>query len=630
MTLHQLISKSEAAAMARKIQQIFHSAIATKITRMTVTEWAEKKRVMTSESSPFPGPYRWEVTPYLCEIADCLSETSPVRKIACMKGAQLGFTVGIGENWIGYVIDAAPGPMLYISGDAEMAKQSAGRRVDAMILNAGLADRIFAHGVTKRSRKTGDTATEKQFAGGFLRAIGPNSGSKLRSDSIRYLFGDEVDAYPLSVGSSEKDAKRAQEGDPISLAERRTDAFEQSRKILYFSTPLVDHTSKIKELYLRGDQRRYFVPCKHCGQAQFLKWAQMKWDTDDDGRLVWASVHYECEHCGGHWTNDDKSWFIPRGEWRPTAKASEPGYRSYHLSSMYSPVGMRTWASGVQEFIQAKDDPIALQTFVNTFLGETWIDEHERPRIEAILSRERNYHVYQLPEGAEPLLVTIGADIQGDRIECEIVAWGKDKESWSIGYGVYPGDTSEIESECWQNLREAIECEYAGMPVMLSGIDAGYRTDVVYEFCDSFESGVHPVMGSDGLARDRQYIRLFDVSGRSTPRIDINTGILKQEIYRFLNRDRMEGDAQRAGYCHFPAEYSRKHYLQLISERMVKDRHGHAVWEKEQERNEALDCRVYALAMVYALRDSLIVEHGLDDFPWVTFWEYLAEIKEVR
>jgi phage terminase large subunit GpA-like protein len=612
MKLKTIFPAVEIARAIREIEELADET-PTHISRVKVSEWAEEKRVLPKGLSPYPGPFRWAIMPYLREIADTLSETSPVRKVAVMKGAQLGFTVGIGENWIGYIIDAAPGPTLYISGDADMAKTSAGRRVDAMIQHAGLGDRIFAQSKGSASRKTGDTATEKQFPGGWLRAIGPKSGSKLRSDSVQYLFRDEVDAYPASAGK---------EGDPLLLAERRTDAYEDSRKILSLSTPLIDQTSRIKDLYMEGDQRRFFVPCKSCGEMQILEWGRMKWEVDDDDRLIWDSVHYECEHCAAKWTNDDKAYFLPRGEWRPTAQASEPGYRSYHLSSMYSPVGFRSWASGVQEFLKAKDDPTKLQTFINTFLGETWIDEHERPRIEAILTRERRYVAGTLPAEARPLFCTIGADVQADRIECEVVAWGRHKESWSIDYHVLPGDTAEPESKCWADLREIIEAEHAGLPVNLAAVDSGYRTDVVYEFADSFESGVHPVMGSDVIAQNREYIKLMPVKGRQTGRIDINTNILKQEIYRYLNKEWIAGKDTRAGFCHFPVDYKRKHYLQLTAEVVKKDNKGRMMFDNEGRRNEQLDCRVYALASLYALKQVYEESVGAS-MAWSDFWDYI-------
>ena len=607
------LTKADLQQQQKTLSSLMWDLIPYEITKLTVTEWASKKRVIPKGAGPYPGPYRWDVTPYLPEIADCLSETSPVRKIAVMKGAQLGFTVGLGENWIGYVIDVDPGPMMYISGDADMAKTSAGRRVDAMIANAGLANKIVAPRLTERSRKSGDTQTEKNFAGGFLRAIGPNSGSKLRSDSIQKLYGDEVDAYPESAGK---------EGDPVLLAERRTDAYEGSRKILYTSTPLMDHNSKIKQLFLKGDQRYYKVPCKHCGHKQKLKWSQMKWDVDDEGFLDWGSVRYECEKCKGTMTNDDKAYFLPRGEWEPTAKPVEPGFRSYHLSSLYSPVGFRSWASGVQEFLEAKDDPLKLQTFVNTFLGETWADEQERPRLESILTRNRNYHVNFLPEEAKPLLVTLGADIQKDRIECEIVAWEANKVSWSVDYRVFYGDTEDLQDECWENLRSTILEEHAGLPIALAGIDSGYRTDTVYEFCDSFDGVVYPVMGSKEMNDRRTYVKLFNVSGRIKPRIDINTFLLKQEIYKYLNRSELDGEKQRGGYCHFPVDYKREHYLQLTAEVLIRQGNKY-MFDAGGRRNERLDCRVYALACLYMLKDIYENEYFQETIGWDVFWDYI-------
>jgi phage terminase large subunit GpA-like protein len=369
---------------------------------------------------------------------------------------------------------------------------------------------------------------------------------------------------------------------------------------------------------------------------QPLKWANLHFDYDDeyrldvemdkDGKITRSSVRYECEKCGGTWTNADKDYFLPRGEWRPTATPRRPGMRSYHVPGLLSPVGFRSWESGVMDFldIKAKGKPPAeMQIWVNTFLGEPFIDETERPRIEAILTRERRYFAGTLPEEADPVFCTIGADVQGDRIECEVVAWGRGKESWSIAYHVLSGDTSDLESEAWQAFRELIETEHAGMTVNLAAVDAGYRSDVVYEFADSFDSGVHPVMGSDVLSQNRQYIKLMPVKGRQTGRIDINTNILKQEIYRYLNREWIPGKTQRDGYCHFPADYTRQHYLQLTAESTTTDKNGRMIFNNQGRRNEQLDCRVYALASLYALK-SVYEESIGTELSWPDFWDYVA------
>ena len=268
------------------------------------------------------------------------------------------------------------------------------------------------------------------------------------------------------------------------------------------------------------------------------------------------------------------------------------------------------------------------QNFINTFLGEPFVDEGEKPKIEAIITRHRRYHIDTLPKDAQPLLVTIGADVQADRIECEVVAWGAGAESWSINYFVISGDTADPQDEMWDTLREIVTSEHAGFVPVLTGIDSGFRTDLVYEFADSFEAGVHPVMGFDKLGQGREYIKPHTVGGRSTPRIDVNTDLLKQQVYSWLNKGEYESGKKPKGYCHFPVEYSREHFNRLTAESRIRVDSGGAVkykWDAGKRRNEQLDCRVYALAMVYAFRMYIEQETGVDDMPWDDFWNYLAE-----
>lgn len=623
--MNKLLSKSDINKGRDLWHKLVGDLIPTRITRISVSEWAEDKRVIPQGLSPYPGAFRWTITPYLREIADNLSETNPVHKIAVMKGAQLGFTVGLGENWVGYVIDAAPGPFLYITGDASMAQSQMSRRIDAMIYNAGLNDRIFAQNAGKKSRKSGDTQVEKQFAGGFLRAIGPNSASKLRQDSIQYLYGDEVDAYPESSG---------REGDPVYLAEKRTAAFVGNRKILYTSTPLYEHDSRIKELFEAGDQRYYYVPCKHCGEMQVLKWENFIYEIEETetGRkyLDWDSVRYVCPHCGQPHKNEDKTYMLPRGEWRATERSTEPGYVSYHLSALYAPVEMFRWEQAVQDYLAA-DDEVKMQVWENTVLGKPYELQGERPSIEILVTRERGYHTNTLPQGAyeKAIFVTIGADVQKDRIECEIVAWGKDAESWSVDYRVFYGDTKDLGGNAWQGLKKTIEQEHVGLPTILTAIDAGYIPEIVYEFVDKFESGVHPVMGSEDIERGRRYIRVR-YRDDGTARIELNTDLLKQRVYHYLSRTPNDDGSLPLGFCHFPEEYTREHFNRLTAEHRVLRKYGNREkyeWQSGQRRNEQLDCRVYALAMVHAYKHYVATEHEIEpsELQWEDFWEYAKQ-----
>jgi phage terminase large subunit GpA-like protein len=595
--------------------KIFADRLPKRRASLLVSQWAEKHRILPQGLTSRPGPFRFTESEPMREIVDCLSESSPVREVVLMKGAQLGGTVAVIENFIGYIIAQAPGPTLAITGDKEMADQWMEKRVDPMIDSCGLRHLIFSQVTKKNNRDTGDTRDSKSFPGGFLLAIGPNSGSKLRSNAIQYLVQDECDAYPQEVQG---------EGDPMSLAERRTDTFELTRKILKISTPLIKGTSRIEAAYLQGDQRKYFVPCKHCGEMQPLEWGQITWSTDDRGLLDWDTVRYKCKSCGGEWRNQDKSWFLPRGEWRATARAQKRDCRSYHLSSLYSSVGARSWESIVEEWVGIKDDNSKRRTFINTVLGETWEERGEAPKWERIMLRNRvKYDPGTTPERSRPLCLTLGADIQKDRIEAEIVAWTTDKVSYSVGYHVFRGDTSDPGNQAWAGLRRLIDTDHCGLQIMVALIDAGYNTTQVYQFCEGYSAGVFPVMSEPYNSATKNLFTMRQVPGYATQRVNIQSGQLKSELYGYLNREAGENEIP-AGYCYFPLDYPEEYFKQLTAESFVqsKNKSGSVKfeWKKSRERNEALDCRIYAMAALYVF--AAMVRDLSDDEPisWDEFW----------
>jgi phage terminase large subunit GpA-like protein len=600
--------------------------LSERATTLTVSQWAERKRVLTSELSSLPGPYRFSVTPYLREIADCFSESSPVQRVAVMKGSQVGLSVGVLENVLGYIVDEVPGPALFVSGDRSLAEDTMSLRIDRMLESAGLSDRIFAQVENKHGRRTGDTRSTKEFPGGFLRAVGPNTGSKLRAFSVRYGLLDELDAWP---------AEAKLEGDPVRLVERRTDAFERVRKILYISTPLVDQSSKIKPLFDGGDQRYYYVPCKHCGAMQALQFENLRYETDDAGRLVWDSVHYVCEECGGTWKNHDKAWMLPRGEWRPTAEPSEPNYRSYHISALYSPVGMRSWESICAQWITDHTSQATLRNFKNTVQGLPWVEAGEAPDYARVALRRGAYESGNLPDDAQPLFVTLGADVQGDRIECEVVAWGRDKESWSVNYFVLEGDTSDLYSPAWRLFYQVLMRKHAGFQIALALVDSGYRTPNVNEFVSQFATGVMAVQGQDGGRRSRRNVfKRTRLASHGIERIDLDVDPLKSELYGYLRPDKYE-DEGRLGRPHFPVDYSQQYFQSLTAEEAKREvrRSGYVRyrWVKRYERNEALDCRVYAMGALYVLATDISERaFGVDYIDWPQFWTWAEKWAEVQ
>ena len=395
---------------------------------LTVSEWADRYRVLSQRASSEPGRWRTERTPYLKEIMDCLSPVSPFQRVVFMKGAQVGATES-GNCWIGYVIHQAPGPMMAVAPTVELAKRNSKQRLDPLIEESEvLRERVRE----RRSRDSGNTVLSKEFPGGVLILTGANSAVGLRSMPARYLFLDEVDGYPGDVEG---------EGDPILLAERRSATF-QRRKILLVSTPKTKGLSRIEREYGQSDQRRYFVPCPHCHEQQTLELQNLRWPEGQP-----REAEYACAGCGNLIGERHKTWMLERGEWRPAAQG-DGRTAGFHLSSLYSPVGWFSWADAAEMYEQARKAPDLMKGFVNTVLGLPFEEEAEAPEWQRLYERRETYRIGMVP--AAGLFLSAGVDVQKDRLEVEIVAWGRGKESWSVDYRVIEGDTAR--AEVWAKL----------------------------------------------------------------------------------------------------------------------------------------------------------------------------------
>ena len=236
--------------------------LTTEMVPLSPSEWAESRRYLPPQVTPMPGYYRFDVTPYLREIVDCMGLESPVREVSFMKGVQLAYTTGVLENTIGYAIDhVKTAPVMMVTADAELAKLRMESYITPMLQHSEL-DHLIKSTDETNNRKTGKTDKKIEWiGGGFLIPFGAQNANKLRSFSIKYLLNDEIDAWPDVVGK---------DGDPIKLVRDRTAAFEDSRKILDGSTPTVKGQSKIEKRFLAGDQRYYFVNCVACGHSLSL------------------------------------------------------------------------------------------------------------------------------------------------------------------------------------------------------------------------------------------------------------------------------------------------------------------------------------------------------------------------
>lgn len=569
---------------------------------MTVSAWADQHRVLPSTSAE-PGPWRTERTPYLREIMDRLSPQDPCEVVVIMKGAQLGLT-SVAENWMGHAIHLDPGPALLVQPTWSTARDYARDRINPLCTDTPALRELVG---AQTSRRSGTTTTRKQFPGGFLVITGANSAAELRSKAIRRLVLDEVDGYPADVDG---------EGDPVALALKRTATFS-NRKVLIFSTPTVRGTSRI-EAELAGtleqqelgfsptDQRKYFVPCPRCGTLQTLEWEHVVWS--ELGREPHDAA-YVCPHCGDVIEQHEKDWMLQRGEWQATAESSNPKVTGYHISGLYRPHGWRSWGDIAADWVKAtRTKDTALQrVLVNTDLAQTWdlVDGHSVDP-GSLAWRVEDYGA-SCPAGV--IFVTAGVDVQGDRLEVEIVGWGVEEESWSLDYRVIAGDPGG--HEVWSVLdallleRRPHPTQSEGVSVMAACVDAGFMTQRVCEF--TRERRQRRVWATKGVASTAHSPHPIWNNRPGKPmhgKFDVYA--VGVDTAKELLAARLQIEEPGPGYCHFGGPHNDDRYFaQLTAERLRTRYHnGRAVhfwWKPDNRRNEALDCRVYATAALKSL-----------------------------
>jgi phage terminase large subunit GpA-like protein len=463
---------------------------------LTVSQWSDLHRILSSRGASEAGPYRTARTPYMRGIMDALGPGDPARRVVFMKAAQVGATEA-GNNWIGFVMHQAPGPFLAVQPNVDLAKRLSQQRLDPLIEDSPALRNLVR---AARSRDSGNTTFGKKFPGGVLLLTGANSAVGLRSMPARWVFLDEVDAYPGDVD---------EEGDPITLAEARTTSFGHRAKLFLASTPTIKGLSRIEKEFEVSDQNRYHVPCPHCGALQWLKFERLRWEK---GRP--ETVAYVCEHCEEPIQERHKTAMMDEANgacWLQTApedvrqKAEAAGIVGFHISALYSPLGWLSWADIARKWEDAAGDEAKLKTLKNTLLGETWQEKGEAPDWQRLYERREPQTMGSIPEGA--LVVTAGADVQRDRIEVDVWAWGRNLESWLIDHVVFEGDTGQ--AEVWKALSDFLPTTWehasgARMGLARLAVDSGdgASTNMVYSWVRAMGKGqVIAIKGAEGFDR---------------------------------------------------------------------------------------------------------------------------------
>lgn len=577
--------------------------------KLSLSEWSEKNISLSPEYSARTGPlklYGWQRG-----ILDSFSDPT-VETIVLMCSTQMVKTLFL-QLALAYVICEQPAPALLVQFKEDDVKNFSKERLDPMIRDCKILGDKFG-GSTKKDPD--NTLLFKRYPGGTIALVGAGSPGNAARRSICYAFLDEIDKYVHDVGG---------EGDFIDLVKERTATFESRRKIILVCSPTTKDTSRIGRAYDNSDQRKPYVKCWNCHEWQVLKWPQVRWDNSLPKEQRHLSARYECLKCGKPWTDVQRWDVCERADWR----AHKPfiGTAGFWISHLYR----KRISEMVKDFLAAKDSRTSLKSFLNTNLAELWEEEGEAPQWEVIKGRAENY-----PHGDDAivpmrgLFLTAFCDVQADRLEYEVCAWSRSKESWSVAYGViqcFDSNGKTLQSsntELWTELDKVLMREWnhesgTTMPIMVMGIDTGDRPKPVYDFASRH---VQPAYGVAGIkvhaprsvcptkGSSTETLRLLaGVSKQDAARkrqgvriVSIGTAYAKQELFDNLRIPKPLMNMPAPGYCHHP-QYGEEYFRGLCAEKRVVHEDDSVSYEKIYPRNEPLDCKVgnRAMAAVFGI-----------------------------
>ena len=568
---------------------------------LSVTEWSDKKRRLSPESSAEPGPWRTDRTPYLAEPMNAFTDPK-VQNIVLASASQVGKSELL-NNIIGYIIDVDPGSILFIQPTTIDAKEYSKLRIAPMIRDCLTLHKKVAD---PKSRDSGNTILQKTYPGGILTLCGSTEAHALASKPIRYILGDERDRWATSAGN---------EGDPWDLARARQITFYNA-KAVEVSTPTIKNASAIEASYARGTMERWCSRCPHCGEYHEIRFSDIRYDYSEKviaGKKTYSvtEIMYICPGCAC--VSEEMTMKRQHAKWIPeNPNAYQQGIRSFWLSTFVS--AWASWESIILAYLYAIGDTRKLQVVYNTRFGDLWEDRGDLEDEDSLMQRREEYPA-ELPDGV--MVLTCGVDTQDDRLEYEVVGWGHFSESWGIEKGIIMGRPDD--DAVWSKLDDVIDRVYhfadgLGLKVSMTFVDeGGHFTQEVRLQC-----------------RARIGKKVFAIKGRGGQNVSYTAPPKKQKIVinktlvgtcwqyeigvdsgKQIIMDNLRVQTHGGKYCHFPKrdDYGSAYFKGLLSEHLVYKAGRKQPWQWEKipghERNEPLDLRNYAQAAFKALPADL-------------------------
>lgn len=531
--------------------------------RLRLSEWIETHMRLPEGVSALPGRVR--LWPYQRDIADAITDVG-IERVTIVKPVRVGFTTLLTGALASYIANE-PSPILALLPTEADCRDYMVSDVEPIFAATPTLSGLVSADADDSGR---NTLLSRRFPGGSLKVVAAKSPRNLRRHNVRILLMDEADAM-----------EPGPEGSPVTLAERRTLSFAD-RKIIMGSTPTLLDTSNVLRSYAVSDQRVFEVPCPECGAYTEILWGHIEWE---EGHPETAA--YRCPHCEELIPETRKAAMVAEGQWRAT-RPDVVGHAGFRLNALVSGLANASWAKLAAEFVAAKGHPDKLQTFVNTILAQGWRESADEVDEDALKSRAEEFGLGNIP--AAVLVVTVGVDVQDDRLEVTFIGWSR-TDSFVLGHQVIWGRSSD--DVVWQDLDDVLRTTWAHpnggtLRVDAAVIDAGDGEimDRVISFCRPRFS--RRVVAGKGAAGSRPAI----VASKGKTRLFIvGVDSIKAQILGHLNSGRT---------MRFSADLEDVWFEQVASERrVVRYSRGQPTRRFERipgRRAEALDCTVYAFA----------------------------------